>query len=590
MKLSESSEKPEGSKRNTRPPFQEKRTSVSSGSRLASEAHNLKIQLFLRQFDDVIEKEDLNAAIRILEEFQADPLLKESEKQAIAAAKNRVLEAMSRKEHAVNSEDKKKPLADGRIGKSESGGRKEQSTGAEIGAKKAELNAPEKTRKGLKALRKRVADLYAEDPEKCFAFLDSLEWDLIEDPVISTYQQKAIEAWRERSSEIPSERAHNQPDSVSQAKDIVCPVCSMPNPLDSACCSQCRTRLQQAPKSAAERPEGESAAPSHEFAVGKRQRPRGQKPEVEDHPFLQRRTGQGRAKYYAAAVVGCLCLIAACWWAVGRYANRVPQKAEVRQNAPEAKAIGSGVVEETGRLLNESGGVENLVPGSEVMIMAIPAPDLDAMVKVTFRNSQSKTLNGTVKLGDLKYVFIDNDPDFTLKHLELRYPDLNSDPEKLKNYVQSTHDAIAQLASAKPSNELLLKQARGYLQLAQTVDKDSPAGRTNYERAKDYLNKLPDSFEDVAALRKQCDMQLNPIPAVPEASCAETLGKMEFRYNQAYKKYKNAEFEGARQITDQMLRFKPAGCVSASEINSYREKQGKFQSLREKLARYGSSE
>jgi serine/threonine protein kinase len=697
-----------------KPLSQEKQSEEPSSSGSKPDARKQKVQSFLNKLDAAIAKEDFETTIRLLEEFQKEPSLQESEKLAIAAAKNSVAETLVRKEtpyqqveatitqlsfaiklrdvgripklmddlkhreidltrqypssesvsrliersqkcrrqgtglilqvafrgaiinkdvkkatetllkiellsaedpayaplvpklrgdftklknslscveQTASSGDKEKPPGEKRqISKPEPVDSNEQSAAVEERAKKAEGDAPEKTKVDLKALRKRVSNLYVEDPEKCFAFLDTMNADLIEDPVIRTYQQKAVQAWKERSSGIFAEKPSKRSGAIAQAKDVICPVCSMPNPTSNASCSQCSAKLIREPKPQVQKSAIAPDASPYAVEAGSQLMPRVPESEAAQPPIFQRSARQGVAKYYTAAAFGCLCLIVAGWWIANKPKDKIPETVEVKQEAPVQGAIGSAIVDEASQLLNGQKVVANLAPGSKVSIVENPASDLDAMVKIFYTDWPNKILNGTVKLRDLKYVSIDGNPDFTLKHLELKYPDLGSDPEKLRSYVQSTHEAITNLKSAKPGNDLLLKQARSYMQLARTVDREQPTARTDYENAKTYLSTLPDSLEDVAALKKQCEARLNPVPAAPKVSCAETLGRMEYKYNQAYTNYKNADFKGARQITDQMLRYKPAGCTSASEITSFRENQDKFQKLLEKLSRYGSNE
>jgi hypothetical protein len=442
---------------------------------------------------------------------------------------------------------------------------------------KVEMSAGERTNVDIEALRSRIANLFDENPEKCLAFLDTLESNLIDDPFIRSIQQKALQARKDRSAEIILAKPKKRSGLISREKGIACPVCNTLNPLDNAYCSQCYSQLLQAPKSGGEtlpmEPDASTPSPAQPGVRVKHRMRSVAEPALP--PIPRRSTGQGTAKYYIGAAILCICLVVVGRWAFNNFF----------QPPPELPPIGTAQTDGRVDLLNQQGDIVSKLGDNTLVQIVQPLPgelSLNSIIRVAFANPQKKVLRGTLKLRDLKHLVIDGNPDLTLKHIELKYPISNTDPRDLRDYVDDAEKQIVELNSSTPSKVLLFEHASAYIRLAQNVDKGKPLEREDYRLAKGYLNRLPEGFNNVAALRKLCEDQLRPPVKQVIVSCADVLKTQKTNIVEAKNKYEDEQYLAAESIYDQILSANPSNCSKKeiAELNkmktSAREKKVKI--------------
>jgi hypothetical protein len=295
-------------------------------------------------------------------------------------------------------------------------------------------------------------------------------------------------------------------------------------------------------------------------------------------------------KYYLAATAGCLLLIFAEWIALDKYF--APAEVEISH-------IGSARTEENAKLKLSENESKDLRADTDIYITNLPATQtLDSPVQAFYRDPKAKVFKGTIKLSDLKNLTIKTNPNFVLKHLELKFPaDLKSvGSQRLREYIQSIDNAIASLQDAKPTNELLLKQARGSIYLAQTADSGTPVATIDYRNAENYLSRLPDNLEDVAALKKLCADFLRPpeetkpiSPPPSKINCEETLARLKVKSSDADSKYNDEQYRDADRIYDQILKANVNACVKMEAIGRLLEiAQKRKKLIAEKLKSQGT--
>jgi serine/threonine protein kinase len=411
----------------------------------------------------------------------------------------------------------------------------------------------------IEAIRASVAKLFEENPEKCLGFLDTLESQLIEDPVIQSFQQKALEARKQRGAEIILTKPKKRSGLGLQGKGIACPVCGTLNPSDSKYCSQCYALIKDAkPVDVESDPGMKSGTASGTARVKRRLQTQ---PETPLTPRPKKATGHGAAKYYITALVAVI-VIAVAGWLIYKYAG----SGKTSTTSGETEVIGTAVIgAQTAELREGATIVGKLQNGTRLDVLGkhgvttTLTQDPDSLLDVrTKKPADGKNLlTGSVKLRDLDQLVIDADNSITAWHsfwLALnKFPDAQTaDPSQLKGYLKSVEEKLRRFGGQNPPEPLLEKLAGGYLALASRA-KTPDDKKTSCMNAKDHLKglvskALSDGYIGV------CAEPTPPTQPPSMISCDDLTKELTKIFNKAGKSDDNNKPKEALQILQPIVK------------------------------------
>jgi serine/threonine protein kinase len=417
---------------------------------------------------------------------------------------------------------------------------------------KSEESAP-KSGVDVEAVRTRVANLFEENPEKCLAFLDTLDSQLIEDTVIQSFQQKSLQARKERSAEIILKKPKKRPGLGAQGKGIACPVCSTMNPIDSKFCSQCYALIQDTKSVPIE------ATQTTVPGVAKaKMRLRSPAESVEAPPPAgsKRAANNDKLKYYGIGLAALIVIIGIISWLANRGSSPTP--------GGQPEVIGSAITAVATELRDETRIIGNLPQETRLEILHKPGTsnqlNQDSEFWLPVRTVSGQSLSGTVKVGDLDQLEITGNKAYTGWHALLvvsnKFPSTDN-AKDLKDYLEWVNRKIDNYSDATPPSALIKKQAVGYLSLARRAKSDDVAALC--KNAGRYIARLdPSDSQGLAAdykslctappepVRVSTPLPIEPVQSkAPAFSCDDTVKELQTDFDNANDKFENNEFTNA---------------------------------------------
>jgi serine/threonine protein kinase len=412
----------------------------------------------------------------------------------------------------------------------------------------------------LQLVRTLVADLLEENPEKCLAFLDTLESPLIEDPIIESLQQKALEARKERGAEITLTKPKKRAILESQEAGMACPFCNTPNPIGSRNCSLCNAVLQGPTAAVSESYPGAKPIPTPTAAPAKQHL---HSPAANTTiPRPRRAPGHSTAKYYATALLALIVIGVSGWFLYNKHSD------SVSTTSPAPEIIGAAETAVEAALQDGTTIVANLPKGTHLDVLRQPGasnplvqdPDVLLLVRTRQEMGGKPSPSGFIKARFLDRLEIGTDKAYTGWHALWaaldRFPDTErTSPSDLKLHLESVQRQIDAHPEVVPPAELTKKQTVAYLSLARR-SKNPMDARAECKNAARYKEMLApgDTQALAAAYESLCTPQ---IAAPPKPSCDEVLRGMEAKVSRAGDLISNDEFLKADRILQQILTTEP---------------------------------